>query len=613
MKEKHRSLFGEKRPKNSSGTEKIAGIAPGMKLGRMLGKKKTLAILTLLLCLAAGFLFLHLKKAKAASVQEKKVSTAAVVRRDITSTLSGSGTISPKDTYTITSMAEGEVAEASFEEGDEVTEGQILYRIDASSMESKLSSASHSLERAQTNYDTASRDYSEAVGKYSQNTYKATKSGYIKTLYIEKGDKVSSNTQIADLYNDGAMRIKVPFLNTEAALIAPGAPALLTLGDTLEQLTGTVVSVSSLDETLTGGRLIRYVTIEAENPGGLTSVMAATAVIGEFVSSGDGTFTPTVDTVMAADLASSVEVENLLVHEGDYVGEGSPIFQMKASTAEKLIKTYKDALDSAQLNLEQAQSSLDSTQDTYDDYTITAPISGTVIKKNTKVGDKIQNSSSTSALAEIYDMSSVTFQMNIDELDISKVKTGQAVEISADAFENQVFSGTVTNISLEGTSSNGVTYYPVTVTLDDVGGLLPGMNVDGTIIVDSASQVLAVPADALQRGNMVYVKDGSVTEARGRVPAGFREVEVETGLISPDYVEIVSGDLKENDEVYVAKSSVQSGETSVMMPGISVMPDQGGSPGSSGKGPGGVSGNGSRSNSDGGSGGRSQGGGQGRP
>ena len=106
--------------------------------------------------------------------------------------------------------------------------GQILYRIDASSMESKLSSASNSLERAQSSYDTAVSDYNEAVGKYSGNTYKATKSGYIKQLYIEAGDKVASNTQIADIYNDQIMKIKVPFLNMEAAAIAPGSPAVLT-------------------------------------------------------------------------------------------------------------------------------------------------------------------------------------------------------------------------------------------------------------------------------------------------------------------------------------------------------------------------------------------------
>ena len=555
MKEKVKGLFkrlrqarGPKKPRKMSRKKKLLTAAAGL-------------ILFLALITAA----VRQNKASAVKAQSQRVNTATVIRQNITSTLSSSGTISPKDTYSITSMSEGEVVQADFEEGDRVEAGQILYRIDASSMESKLSSASNSLERAQSSYDTAVSDYNEAVGKYSGNTYKATKSGYIKQLYIEAGDKVASNTQIADIYNDQIMKIKVPFLNMEAAAIAPGSPAVLTLSDTLEQLDGTVLNVSSMDEALTGGRLVRYVTIQVANPGGLTADMTATAAVGDFVSSGDGTFSATVDTVLAADLSSNVEVEALLVNEGDFVSVGSPIFSMKASTAEKLIKTYKDSMDNAQASLEQAQSSLDSTQDTYDDYTITAPISGTVIKKSYKVGDKVQNGSSASALAVIYDMSSVTFQMNIDELDISNVKTGQTVEVTADAFENEKFSGKVTNISLEGTSSNGVTYYPVTVTLDEVGGLLPGMNVDGVIIVDSVENALAVPADALQRGNLVYVKDDSVTEAQGRVPAGFREVKVGTGLISSDYVEIVSGDLQEGDVVYVAKSSVNSDSGAMMM------------------------------------------------
>ena len=197
-------------------------------------------------------------------------------------------------------------------------------------------------------------------------------------------------------------------------------------------------------------------------------------------------------------------------------------------------------------------------------------------------------------LAVIYDLSSLTFQMNIDELDISQVSTGQEVQVTADAFENEVFSGTVTNVSMEGTSSNGVTYYPVTVTLNELGNLLPGMNVDGVIVVDSAEQALAVPADALQRGNVVYVKDDSVTEAQGRVPAGFREVQVETGVINSDYVEIVSGDLQEGDQVYVSESSVSS--TNSMMPmGGGNMGGMGGAMGggnrqggSSGGGPGGA-------------------------
>ena len=102
----------------------------------------------------------------------------------------------------------------------------------------------------------------------------------------------------------------------------------------------------------------------------------------------------------------------------------------------------------------------------------------------------------STVLATIYDLSSLTFEMSIDELDIKKVKVGQKVEVSADAFEGQTFSGTVTNVSLESTYSNGVSTYPVTVTLDDMGDLLPGMNVDGVITLEEANDVLAIPVDA---------------------------------------------------------------------------------------------------------------------
>ncbi|MDY5482868.1 MAG: efflux RND transporter periplasmic adaptor subunit [Clostridium sp.] len=568
-------------------------LRQGMDRLRTLDKKKKCFLLLGLLAviLVLTLFIIHKKKEDAASAKAQTVRTAAVTRQDIRSTLSGSGTISPKDTYSITSMADGEVVEADFEEGDEVSEGQVLYRIDASSMESKLKSAGNTLERAQSNYDTAEADYQEALSKYSGNTYKSTKTGYIKTLYIEAGDKVGSNTQIADIYNDSVMKIKIPFLNVEAAQITAGMPAVLTLSDTLEQIEGVVTSVSAMDEALTGGRLIRYVTIEAANPGGLMISMTATAQIGAFTSSGDGNFTPKVDTVMGADLSGQVDVEQLLVAEGSFVSEGTPIFRMKANSAEKLIKSYKDSLDQAESSLEQAQSSLDTTRDTYDDYTVTAPISGTVITKTVKLGDKIQNGNSATSLAVIYDMSSVTFQMNVDELDIIHVQNGQKVEVVADAFAGQTFTGKVTNISLEGTSSNGVTYYPVTVTLDEVGELRPGMNVEGTIIVDAAEDVLAVPADALQRGNSVYVKDDTVTESQGRVPAGFREVKVETGLISEDYVEIVSGDLEEGDEVFLASTSVptendsknagMNGMGGMGMPGA--MPPGSGSGGSGGE------------------------------
>lgn len=558
--------------------EQETGIQKAPKKGRP--KKKGVLVLIIgaaVLAAVFGLWLLKSRSARTSSEGAQGQRTAVVTKGTITSELSSSGVISPKDTYSLTSLVEGEVISADFEEGDQVTEGQILYQIDVSSMESELKSASTSLERAQKKYEKAQEDYNEAVSDYSGNTYKATRTGYIRELNIQAGDQVGQNTDIASIYNDQIMKIRVPFLAQEAAAIGAGNQAVLTLTDTEEQINGVVTAVSNMDEVLDGGRIVRYVTIEAANPGGLTSSHSAVAEINGMVCTAEGSFEAATDLVMKAELPSSVEVEAMLVHEGDYVTEGTPIFRIASKDAEDLLDTYQDAMAQAEESLESAQSKVDSTKESYDNYTITAPISGQVITKSVKEGDTISRNSGSSdtTLAVIYDLSQLTFEMSVDELDVRSVQVGQKVSVTADALEGQTFTGTVTNVSLESVQSNGVTNYPVTVTLDETGDLLPGMNVDGVILLDQTEDALMIPIDSLMRGNRVYVKDDTVKEAAGSVPAGFRAVEVETGLTNDDYVEIVSG-LAEGEEVYVNESSKSTDAFMMGVPGGGM----GGGPGS---------------------------------
>ena len=503
---------------------------------------------------------------KAAVPEAKEQQTAVVQTRDIVSTLSASGSLEAKDSYNITSLVEGEVLTADFEEGDQVEKGQILYQIDSSSMESQLSSSANSLRRAQESYEDALADYSEAQALFSGNTYKSTRNGYLKNLYIQAGDRIGGQTVIADVYDDKVMKLKVPFLAGDAAAIAPGSACTVMLTDTGEMISGTVSSVSNMDETISGGRIVRYVHVEVANPGGLTSAHTAIVTVGDLTCSEEGTFEPSVETTMPAeDLNADVEVEEMLVSEGDYVTAGTPLFRMTEGSADKLMRNYRNSLDSAQQQVENAEKTVDSTQDSYDNYTITAPISGQVVTKNVNAGETIsRDSNSENTLAVIYDLSALTFEMSIDEMDIQSVKTGQQVEITADAFEGETFTGTVTNVSINGSYSNGVTNYPVRVTLNDFGGLIPGMNVTGTILLDRAEGVLAVPAASLMRGGRVYVKDESAPEEPG-VPAGFRAVEVKTGLISDDYVEITEG-LSEGDVVYVDQTAKEAAAPVMMGP-----------------------------------------------
>lgn len=629
-----------------------------------------IVLIVVLAALLGGF-FLYKKRSGAQkSKGDQSVSTATVKRTDISSELTASSALSPKDTYEVTSLVEGEVIEANFEEGDVVEKGQVLYRIDASSMDSDLSSAETSLQRAKESAQTAQSDYAEETARIAGNTYRSTASGYIKTLYIKEGDKVNSGTKIADLYDDSVMKITVPFLSGEAAEINVGDEAAVILEDTGEQISGTVTVVSSMEETLSGGRLIKNVTVEVSNPGGLTTDTAASVKVDGFVCSAEGTFAAKTETTLSVEISGnkSLEIENLLIHEGSYVEKNSELFQVTTKTAEEYLKEFKDAVESADDNLENAENKLSNTQDNVDDYTITAPISGTVITKNAKVGDKISKSSSgTTTMAVIYDLSTMTLEMSVDELDVSSVKVGQSVEITADAVEGETFTGTVTNVSLQSSYSNGVTNYPVTVTLDDTGSLLPGMNVDAKIILDSSENALVIPASALMRGNRVYVKkssdstenadtqrndssdnvgdadserknhgDGTLNadsvdrqpdagaEASGsskgsgtdnssskssgsgksgssNVPDGFEAVQVTTGIINDDYVEILSG-LSEGDEVYISSDSGSSTQTNQMQMG-----GMGGPGGDMGGGaPGGLGGNGGPGGSNGGSGRRSQ-------
>ena len=243
-----------------------------------------------------------------------------------------------------------------------------------------------------------------------------------------------------------------------------------------------------------------------------------------------------------------------------------------------------------------------------EDYVITAPIAGTVVQKNYKVSDNLSNSSNgaNSAMAIIYDMSKLTFDMSIDELDLSLIEVGQEVEITSDSFD-EAYTGYITKKSIIGSTSMGTTSYPITVEVEGNDVLLPGMNVNATIFIKKVENVLAVPVEAVMRGDRVRVlktADGTPSGEQdsenmpqlpeGEMPSGeniqppempdgempempsdrehqgnrggnaansdFEIVDVVTGVSDDDYVEIVSG-LKDGDIVLIEKNAIDSNAT----------------------------------------------------
>ncbi len=501
-------------------------------------KAKVIVIAVLVLAVAVVIAVRLFSSGKGGGQPASTYTEDTVQRRDIVRELSYSGTLEPADSYTVTSLVSGEILEADFEEGDTVSKDDVLYLVDSSD-------ATTGVERAENSLSQAQRSYSQAQKSLADLNVKSPAAGQVVDLQVEIGDEVSAGQTVAVVRDSGTMSLELPFPADEAASFFIGQAASVTVDGSFETLAGRVTKINASDTVLTGNRIVRMVTIEVSNPGAMTSSTQATATIGMSACAESGTFAYKAEKNVVANVSG--EVVSLPVAEGASVAKDQTVVVLSSDTLQDQVANAADQLDDAQL-------SLDNQKDTLDNYTIQSPIDGTIIDKTYKQGDNLE---SGKQLCTIFDLSYLTFTMNVDELDISQVQVGQKVQITADALEGQVFEGVVTKVSINGNTTGGVTSYPVTVQIDETNGLLPGMNVDASVVVSESLGALSVPVEAVSRGNQVLVKtDGPDAAVEGNaegIPAGYEYVEVAVGNSDDSYIEITSG-LSEGDQIAYIKS-----------------------------------------------------------
>lgn len=536
------------------------------------GKKRKCLALLLVAAIVAGILAARGLGGQEASA-EASYQTAAAEKRNITRSLSSSGTLQPADSYTVSTLVSGEILSDTFEEGDQVEEGQLLYTLDSSGASNSQTQARNSYTQAQTNYEQAVK------AKYPT----ADMSGTVSEVYVKNGDTVSAGTELMRIVGDNNIYLTGLFPYASPSDFYVGQTATIYINGFAGTTTGTVTAVSSSTVTTSNGLQAVSVQVKAANPGLVTADYTASIYIGNYSSYGQTSINLSASSVVTAE--ASGKVTGLSWLAGDTISEGQRICTITGDSVD-------NSIENAKISMENAQSSLENAQETLDDYSITAPISGEVVTKTAKAGDKIEGGSD-GTLCVIYDLSYLEMTMSIDELDISDVAVGQEVQITADAVEGTTYTGVVTKVSVAGTTSGGITTYPVTVRIDETEGLRPGMNVDAEIILESAEDVLAIPSGAVNRGNTVLITADSPSAANAvdqEAPEGYVYVEVETGISDDSYTQVLSG-LQEGDTVAYLQTA--SGSDGMAMGAMGMMPSGGmggmsGAPGSGmGGGPGG--------------------------
>ena len=509
----------------------------------------------------AGAFLLPGKGAKPAGVDIAYLESA-VERRNITNVFSGSGTIAAANTYTVNALVSGTVLTADFAVGDTIEEGTVLYTIDSSN-------AANSVEKAQLSLDQAQRNYEDAVdAQYVRSTIGGTLASY----KVAVGDVVTAGQEVATVRDASTLLLTLEFPAADAANFTVGQAAQVTLDGTFEAISGTVRSVSGADALSSGNLLVRTVTIAVNNTGSLNGVSALASA--KFSYQNEQSITASTGGTVTA----------LCVKEGSSVSADTALVRI---SGKELTKQVQNASD----NLRSAQMSMEDTEDQLNSYTITSPISGTVISKEVKAGDTVSNTAGGTSLCTIYDLSYLQMTVNVDELEILSIKEGQSVTITADAISDRTFTGVVTSVSKAGTTAGGTTTYPVTIRIDDTGDLLPGMNATAEITTASTENALSIPNAAVARGNYVLVTRDSPSAANAdpsmTAPEGYVYVKVTTGTSDDDYIAVTSG-LQEGDTVAYTASSTASVSADGQMEEMMVV----GGPGQGGGGSGGQNGGG---------------------
>lgn len=237
-------------------------------------------------------------------------------------------------------------------------------------------------------------------------------------------------------------------------------------------------------------------------------------------------------------------------------------------------RDYDNALAQKSLQeaqIKQAEASLNSAQIDLNYSKIVSPVDGIVVSKEVEVGQTVAASFQTPTLFNVAeDLTKMQIETSVIEADIAKVKEGQTVEFSVDAYPDDTFFGIVTQVRNEAIAVSNVVTYEVIIEIDNKDlRLKPGMTANVEIITAEKQDVLQVPNQALR----FYMDDGAGGSAKRYKSKGIwimrnktpERIDVTTGVSDDNNTEVISKELAAGDNVIVEKSTVDKNQRAMRM------------------------------------------------
>ena len=270
----------------------------------------------------------------------------------------------------------------------------------------------------------------------------------------------------------------------------------------------------------------------------------------------------------------------------DSTGGKSPS-QLQLKTAELEYKSALANIDIKKATIRQLETSLKSAKIDVKNAIITSPTNGVILSRSIDPGQTVAASFNTPTLFKIaQDLTKMKLISSVLEADVGKVKVGNEVEFSVDAYPNNTFKAQVakvnfadssaTSTSDSTTSTSNIISYEVTTFVDNAKLLLrPGMSATATIKTASVKNALIIPYQALlfnpntmekkssgvvmmgppKRNKRSYSgigNKGSVWILENGVP---KEVEIDIGITNGKSAQVLGENLNADSKVIIQKDS----------------------------------------------------------
>lgn len=477
----------------------------------------------------------------------------------LSTVIEGTGTTMPADSVTYTTASTTEITGVYVSAGDTVEAGDLLYTQDDSELDEEIEEYQDELTELQNTLSDASDQLSELNERLSDLKVTAPFSGRITDVTVRTGDTVGSGTKLATLVDDSKMTLTQYFSYAYEDQVYVGMKAGVSIASLMTTLDGTVTEIKKVDRVTAEGTRCFAVTVTLDNPGALTEGMSGA---GYLLTDGGEKLYPAVEGTLepyaSEDITATESGKLTAVNVDDYetVTAGTTLFVIDGSDLEDQVETTQRSITQTQEKITQTQEKITEAEEKRSDYQVTAEIGGKIIMVGVQEGESPRQAGQTAVT--LYNLDAMTITANIDELDIDNITMGMEVDITQSGAESDThYTGTVTAISYEATNTNGVAYFPITITIPSEGALSAGVNVSYTITVGDESEGVLAPIAALKstsEGTCLFVKadtrpDNAVDLEDGVVPDGFYAVPVETGVSNSQYVRILS-DVEEGVEVF---------------------------------------------------------------